>query len=300
LVTASLLGFMALGAVTALALWVAFRAAFPPPVPLAQAIDRLNNPVEEIGDGTEATVKRRLGRHVEGFLESLGVDLSTLRQDAAITETPLQVHLGTKITAALIGPIFVTLAAVMLVAAGIYTAVPFLLVLMAITAAVGFFGADAMLHQQAEARRNSFRVAFTSWLNLVWVAVGTGLNYGTAMRAAAGVGDSWSYQFLRRSLDITEYEGIPVATVMGRLSDQLGVKEPAEFARQIGIATDDGARIRQEIAAKAEQLGAVELARIEAKEQSNTVRMIGPGVLLGLAFMILIGFPAISTIFSGM
>jgi Flp pilus assembly protein TadB len=166
-------------------------------------------------------------------------------------------------------------------------------------AVVFFFVPDLTLRTEAAERRKAFRHALSSFLDLVVISLAGGAGVESALRYAAAIGEGWAFTQLRSALDVTMLTGETPWSALGRLGQELGVPELAELAASVSLAGTEGARVRESLAAKAKSLRDHELSEAEAEAQSATERMALPVVLLFLGFLILIGFPAVDAVLTG-
>ena len=83
------------------------------------------------------------------------------------------------------------------------------------------------------------------------------------------------------------------------LGVDLGVSELEELAAAVGLAGQEGARIRSSLAAKASTARRHELAEAESEANTVTERLFLPGVLLLTGFILFIGYPAVARILGG-
>ena len=73
-----------------------------------------------------------------------------------------------------------------------------------------------------------------------------------------------------------------------------------ELAASITLAGTEGAKVKTSLAAKAATLRAHQLAAAESQAQAATERMSLPLVLLFAGFLLLVGFPAIVHVLTGL
>jgi len=163
----------------------------------------------------------------------------------------------------------------------------------------GYLMPDIQLQQRAKARRKSFRYALSAFLDLVSISLaGGGLVQGSLQDAAA-VGRGWAFEEFRRPLELTREKGRPPWEDVGRLGDELGVPELAELSASLTLAGSEGARVRQSLVAKAESLRQRRMSEAEAEANEASERMVVPLVLLGVGFLLFLGYPAVSRVLGG-
>jgi Flp pilus assembly protein TadB len=124
----------------------------------------------------------------------------------------------------------------------------------------------------------------------VLLAGGAGVE--TAMLAAAGAGDGFSFEQIRLALVRAQSSRGSYWDALRELGERTGVESLEEVAHSVQLAGEHGARIRQSLAAKATALRSRNLARIEHEAEQRTEHMGLPIVLLFLGFILLVGYPA--------
>jgi hypothetical protein len=158
----------------------------------------------------------------------------------------------------------------------------------------------AALRSQAKEARRHFRRALSSYLDLVVLAQAGGMGVEGALHSAASVSRDWAFRRLGAVLDLARDSGVTPWAALGDLGAKIGVAELVELAASVGLAGTEGAKVRQSLAAKAASLRRHEQAEAESEANAVTERMFVPGVVLLIGFLIFVGFPALSRIFSGL
>lgn len=296
------------GALTACAVVGVARCLFPPPPPLEAALaalDWLPPTDEEAARGHSANLASTsllgasLGRLLRRLAESAGIDFGTLRADLALMGRPLDAHMGAKALFALGGLLLPGLWTVATSFAGISAPVPAAVAVSLALALAGYVLPDAMLRSEAAARRRTFRQAFGSFLDLVVIGIHGGAGVEAALADASRVGRGWAFGLLASTLDATDFSGETPWTALRRLGDELAVPELAELAASISLAGTSGARVGMSVAAKATAIREREIAEAEAKAEAATERLAMPTVMMMAGFVILIGFPALYAVITG-
>jgi Flp pilus assembly protein TadB len=291
---------VALGATTGLFGFMAWRLAFPPTPPLATALVRLERSAEIVEDPGDTPWKRHIGRRAAAVLGGFGVTFGEVEADARMAGTTVDAHIGSKVVCALIPMVFAAAIAVLFEVAGVSAPIGVLVVAALVGAVVGFVAPDIGLRKAADERRREFALAFGSYLDLVAISLAGGMGTEAALVEAARVGDSWAFRLLRRAVDVAQIDGATVWSSFARLGHDLRVPALVELAASVALAGNEGAKVRQSIAVKADTLRAVELADAESEAQSATERMAIPTAMLLFGFVLLIGFPAVSTVLGGL
>lgn len=158
---------------------------------------------------------------------------------------------------------------------------------------VGFFLPDSRVRVQATRRRQDFLHAFSSYLDLTNVLLAGGAGTETALIAAADAGDGWSFSEIRDALTRARSARRSPWIELANLGESYNIPELAEVAGSVQLAGEHGARIRLSLSARADSLRNRHMGEIEAQAQAATERMGIPMVLLFIAFIALIGYPAV-------
>jgi tight adherence protein C len=295
---------LVLGLLFGAAAFVAWRALFPPPPPLSAAIDRLQrrNALTRIATQDDDThdstdlLGRTLGASLGRLLTTLGLRLDRLEPDLRLVGRTLEQHLGQKIVVAFVGlalPQAVMLATQL---AGTPVGVTVPVVASVALGVTFFFVPDLTLRSEADDRRDAFRHALGSFLDLVVISLAGGAGVESALRDAASIGRGWAFAQLRGALDAAALTGETPWAALTRLGDELGVGELAELSSSVSLAGTEGAKVRDSLAVKAASLREHALAEAESEAQASTERMALPVVMLFVGFLLLIGYPAISIV----
>jgi pilus assembly protein TadC len=295
-----------LGGGLGLGVFVLARALVWPHPRLARALVDLDRPRLSVADrrdleraGRAEVWERRIGRSLVGLVDAMGVDLERLRRDLRIVDRPLERLCVEKVLAAVVGLVMPPLWALVLASGGI-TIPAGLVVLVALgTAIAGFVLPDVIVRRAAAARRDGFRHALSSYLDLVNVVLAGGAGIETALRAAADAGDGWAFTELRAALDRAQFTRVSPWDVFNELGDELAIAELSELSASARLAGEQGARVKSSLVAKAASLRGHEMARIEAAAQAASERMAIPTVMLFTAFIAFIGYPALAVIVGG-
>jgi hypothetical protein len=281
------------------------RLLFPPAPPLRAAVDRLHrrNALASLTTpdqtaGTTDLLGRTIGVTLARTARDLGLNLASLEADLRLTGGSIERHLAKKVVLGLYGVALPSIGALLLSLLGrnVPLAVPALLSL--ILGVLFFFAPDIGVRHQARARRDAFKHALGSFLDLVVISLAGGAGVESALRDAAAIGRGWSFVQLHNALETTMLTGETPWAVMSRLGVEIGVPELAELAASLSLAGTEGARVRESLAVKATSLRDHALAEAEAEAQSTTEKMAIPVVMLFLGFLLLIGYPAAMAITS--
>ncbi len=296
-----------LGAVVGLGALVSWRLLFPAPPPLQAAVDRLNRRNELVGianreqgdDRVNDLLGRTVGASVNRLLRNLGLRLDSLEADLRLVGRSIEEHMAQKVLLAVFGLALPVLLSVTWTVAGLSVS-PVIPLGGAVALAVFFFFApDIALRSEAADRRKEFKRALGSFLDLVVISLAGGAGVESALRDAAGVGRGWAYAQMHNALEVTALTGETPWAALARLGDEVGVPELVELSASVSLAGTEGARVRDSLAVKASSLRDHALAAAEAEAESTTEKMALPVVMLFLGFLILVGYPAVDLIMTG-
>ncbi|HVQ94776.1 MAG TPA: hypothetical protein VMU51_27330, partial [Mycobacteriales bacterium] len=132
-----------------------------------------------------------------------------------------------------------------------------------------------------------------------WAQAG-GAGVDGALTDAAAVGEGWAFGQLTRALTVARVTRTTPWARLRQLGEELDVPELSELAASVSLAGTEGAKVRASLAAKASALRVRELTDAEGHAQAATERMSLPVVVLFAAFLVFIGYPALSTVLNGL
>jgi tight adherence protein C len=230
-------------------------------------------------------------------LRRVGADPAARAEDLAVTRTTVEQQVVTKLAGAAAGVVLVAVMAAVLAAGGITIVAGPMVVVAVVAAAAGFLLPDLALTSRAKQDRRAFRHALGAYLDLVDVITAAGAGPETALQNAAEAGDGWAFEQIRLALDAARRSRrLSIWEALGELGGRLGIAELGQIAASASLVDTEGARIRESLAAQAEALRAAQLAEVETEAESATERMIVPVVVLLVAFVLFIGYPAVANI----
>ena len=296
---------VALGLCFGLALVGAVRALRSEPLPLGVALQRLQRP-RVAGAAAPRTpglagVGERLGRRLGArAVGSVGVRSALVETDLRMVGSSIERHVGTKVLLGLFGVLLPPAWAALVSLGGVR--VPLVLVGAAavLLGGGGFFYPDLSLGEEAERRRREFRLALGSFLDLVVVSIAGGTGVSGSLQTASRVGQGRAFTQIRAAIDASQVTGETPWDALGRLGAELGVSSLSELAASVSLSGTEGARVRDSLAAKATSLRQRELVYAKAAAGSATETMAVPTVMMLAGFVILVGYPAVDAILTGL
>lgn len=291
---------LVLGAAFGLSLLVAVRTAWPGPEPLESVLHRRPRlaPSWRAGADAGGGLVSRAGRLLLPVFPDEpggGRDRLLLLAGRSATE-----HLGAKAVLALVGLLLAPCWVALVALGGVAVPAPLWMGGMLALGAGGWLLPELSLRSEAARRRRDFLTALGSFLDLVVISLAGGAGVESAMADAVKVGRGDAFARLRDALEGTRLTGETPWAALGRLGDELDVPPLCELAASASLAGTEGARVRASLSAKAAALRARQLADAESEASSTTEAMAVPTVLLLVGFLILIGYPAIDTVLTGL
>lgn len=289
---------MLLAAGAGMGLWALTVWLFPPRTPLAALISRLQSrpappPILVTSDSGWAA---RFGSPFSSLLRDLGLPGHALGQDLAIVGRSVETHLAEKAAVGITGLLLPAAVELALALGGrpLPWAVP--LGGSLLLAVGGFLLPDMTVRAEAERRRTAFRHALSAYLNLIHILLAGGAGVDGALTDAAGIGQGWSFQQLRRALNTARLTRASPWTALGQLGEELQVSELTELAASLSLAGTEGAQVRASLAAKATAMRHRNGAEAEGDANAATERMALPGMLMAFGFVLFVFYPALAQI----
>lgn len=292
-------GMLVAGALVGLGVTVIVAGLLQPVPRLSSAVARLNAPVPGWDEGLrgggplQGAASALVQRVVEVFhLDRHAADL------AITTVTPTRIALE-KIGYGLVGLVFPILMTSILVVAGI--SVPFVVpVLAGLALGAGMsLLPEVELRRRAASARTEMRRTVCAYLELVALERAADAGTVEALERAAAIGDGPGFTHIREALLRARLEGRTPWRQLAELADSLAVPELADVADIMRLSGEDGAAVLPTLRARATSLRTWLLNADVAAANEASERMSIPVALLGVAFMVLLGFPALWRILLG-
>ena len=161
---------------------------------------------------------------------------------------------------------------------------------------VGFLAPDLAVRSRARTAREEFRRAAGAYLDLVALERAADGGPAEALHRAAEVAHGWAFVRIRDALDHARLAGRPPWEALADLAAEVGVPDLADLADIVALAGDDGAAVYDTLLAKAAALRNRTRADAQAAANAASERMTLPAVLLGVAFLILVAYPALARV----
>ena len=241
-------------------------------------------------DGRFDQMKLSVGQRIEAEASARGWTFPRTRSDLAVMNRTFAAHMGTKVLLGLVGLIWFPLILLVLGIGG--NAAPAIVGLGC--AALFFVLPDIQLHREAEKRRRDFRHVMGSFLDLVAMNLAGGRGLPEALMAASSIGEHWAMIRIRQALSNARIIGVTPWEGIAQLGRDVGVEELRDLASALALAGDEGAKIRASLMARAESLRRKELADVEGSAGESSQSMLLAQMLIALAFLIFLVYPALA------
>lgn len=290
-----------LGAITGIGIYALIRALAPSRNSAAATvaqIDALRAQGPVAGPAPHATdLRGRVGQRIAAFYLEQGWELRSMRADLAVLDRSWESFLATKLLLGAAGLVFgpFLYALVWQLGFGISPIVPVWLALAC--AGLFFMLPDLEVRRDAADKRKDLRRVIAAYLDLVSMNLAGGRGLPEALMAAADVSDGWALVRIRSCLNDARITGISQWVALGRLGAELGIEELQDLSVALGLVADDGAKIRESLASRAETMRHRELAEIEGSAGENSQSMLVAQLMLAAGFLVFLMFPAAMRVF---
>jgi Flp pilus assembly protein TadB len=239
-----------------------------------------------------------LGTSLTQSLASRGVVMTTTRSDLAVMGRSMEGFLATTVLLGVCGLLFGPVAVGLMYVVGLRAGAALPIALGVICAVVAASLPTVELRSQATKRRRDFRHAVGAFLDLVAMNLAGGRGVPEALTMASQIGGGWPFARLRDTLAFARLQGLTPWAALGRLGDELDIEELRDLSAALTLVADDGAKIRQSLAARAATLRRRELAEAEGKAGERSQSMLIAQLLICFGFLLFLAYPAVYNIFN--
>ena len=303
-----MIAIMLLGGIVGLGVFIFFYALFPARRSAAGTVARIDalrergqvfGPASRQPAGQQdrdGGLKEQLGFRMAAFYARQGWKLVSLRADLSILERGWEAFLVTKIGAGLLGFVAVPLLFSLFWLLGLHISILIPIWLALLVGAGCFMLPDLEVHNDAKVRREDFRRVVGAYLDLVSMNLAGGRGLPEALMAAAELSDSKPIRRIRFALTDARLSGQTQWTALRALGEQIGIEELQDLGFALALVSDDGAKIRQSLTARAETMRRRELAELESKAGARSQSMLVAQMLLCTAFLLFLMYPAVMQI----
>lgn len=247
--------------------------------------------------GRLGTLRAQVGTRVAEFYLQQGWEQRSLRADLAVLDRSWEKFLATKALLGVAGLFFgpFLFAVVWTLGFGKSPIIPVWLALMC--GALFFFLPDLEVRRDAADKRRDLRRVIGAYLDLVSMSLAGGRGLPEALMAAAEVSDGWANQRIKYALADARITGVSQWQALGALGEELGVEELKDLSASLALVADDGAKVRESLASRAETMRHRELAEIEGSAGEKSQSMLVAQLLLCAGFLVFLIFPAAMRVF---
>ncbi|MEV6007586.1 type II secretion system F family protein [Streptomyces sp. NPDC051976] len=290
------------GALVGLGVFALIRALMPSSrsaVSTVAQIDALRaaGPASGPATAVPTDLRGRIGQRIAAFYLQQGWELRSLRADLAVLDRSWEGFLATKIMLGAAGLVFGPFLFAIAWQIG-FGSSPLIPVWMSLLfAGVFFLLPDLEVRRDAVEKRKDLRRVIGAYLDLVSMNLAGGRGLPEALMAAAEISDGWALMRIRNCLADARITGTSQWVALGRLGTELGIEELTDLSVTLALVADDGAKIRESLAARAETMRHRELAEIEGAAGEKSQSMLVAQLLLCAGFLVFLIYPAAMRVF---
>lgn len=235
---------------------------------------------------------RLVGRSTADLLAGWGVELGSLRSDLAVLGRTLDSFLATTVLAAAAGFVLPVVLSVVGLLLGVPVPPGVPLLACAVGALVGAVLPLLVVRSRAGEARRDLRHVVGSFLDLVAMSLAGGRGVPEALQAASEISDGWAMVRIRNALGSARLHGRTPWSALGALGEELRIDELRDLAAALALVADDGAKVRDSLAARASSLRRRELAESEGRAGEKSQSMLVAQLLLAVGFLVFLMYPA--------
>jgi tight adherence protein C len=292
-----------LGSLAGLGLFLLIYALIPRRATLARQVAAFDGrpaaaarASHRIIDGRESEVSRRIGKALAAFCAEQGWEFPSLRANLSLIGKSFENYLATKVLLAVFGFLLGPLLLIFVGLAGFHVPFVFPIWLGLVLATVFFLLPDLEVKQKADARRRDFRHAIGAFLDLVSMNLAGGRGVPEALMAASEIGSGWALGRIRDALTGARITGQTPWQALGGLGEEVRVDELRDLAAALSLVSEDGAKVRQSLSARAASLRRRELADLEGQAGEKSQSMLVAQMLLCAGFLVFLTYPVVGVL----
>jgi Flp pilus assembly protein TadB len=251
----------------------------------------------DVDDGRLGSLRAQVGSRIAAFYLRQGWEQRSLRADLAVLERSWERFLATKVLLGAAGLVFGPMLFAIAWAIG-FGSGPIIPVWLALVCgALFFFLPDLEIRRDAAGKRKDLRRVVGAYLDLVSMNLAGGRGLPEALMAAAEVSDGWALRRIRNALADARITGTSQWVALGLLGDELGIEELKDLSSSLALVADDGAKVRESLASRAETMRHREMAEIEGAAGEKSQSMLIAQLLLCSGFLVFLIYPAAMRVF---
>jgi Flp pilus assembly protein TadB len=299
------IAFMLAGALLAAAVVRMYRLVLPPRVNLTSAVaswDRSrarSTRTQRIGLVRSDSTRSRLVGWIADQVTRRASNIGSLTQDLSAIGEAFEDYLTRTVTLAAIGLVGPAAILTVLNAAGL--GLPYLFgPILGVALAVGMvLVVRQEVADMARRRRSEFRRALSIYLDLIAMSLQAGRGHAEALPASAAIGSGWAFAQLQDAIEGARFAGITAWEALGQLGHRIGMRELTDLEAALRLASDDGAKVRATLIARAQTLRAARIADAEADAARATESMKFALIVMVFVFLSYELYPSVARLFAG-
>lgn len=278
---------------------VLYRLLVPARTPLAAELARLLDPIPQSVTALDGD-RGRLVEHLTMTADRRGWIRTTAREDLLVVAQGVDWLVARSLTAAVSLGGLLTAVGLALAVDGVPLSLTAILAIGLAAGVGGLLLPTYLLREEAAGRRQTLRVMLPGFLDLAGVLLAAGNSLESALRTAAAATDDWPHEQVRQSLYAAALSRQPASEALRELGTRFGIEELTQLGDGLIMAEREGTAMRHSLAARARGLRERHLADVEAKAGSATEGMSFPLVAFVFGFILLIGYPALIGLSTGL
>lgn len=237
-------------------------------------------------------------RRLEGRLDMTSKSGIQLKKDLALVGKQARRHTEHKMISAVATALFGVIIGLG-INSGVYIPfAPFVVTLIVVLfALIGLVIPDSLLKTQAKNAREEFDELMLSWLDLVMPLIASGRDVSAAFIEASSLSRAWPFQMLGQHMNEARHLGKPIWAGLRKMIDEMGLIRLEQLASALELSQRSGAELRQTVVAQVHSYRNKAHSDDLVKAEFASERMGAPLALALAAFIVLIGYPAIDTLF---
>ncbi len=248
-------------------------------------------PGPEVGEVKAPHRLKGLGSSVARAANALGRPIAR-QEDLTLLGKKLDQQLGATGLCAVAGGVVALCIEVALRSGGVVVG-PVLLMSLVIASSVAAATLPAVeLARSARRERREILRAVSCWLELVAMAQAGGMGVESALQTAACVSSDRSFERLRRALEHAHLTSTTPWSALRQMGADLGIVELEDLGATLALAGTEGARVRATLVAKSAALRRRQMAEAQGEANATTERLFLPSIVLMLAFVMFLMYPA--------
>lgn len=155
---------------------------------------------------------------------------------------------------------------------------------------------DSIVNTEAKKARKEFDEMMLLWLDLVMPLIAAGRDVSTAFLEATYLSRNWAFQLLGRYMNEARHLNKPIWSGLKKLIEEKGLARLEQLSSALELSQRSGAEIRQTVITQVHSYRNKAQSEAIVKSEFAGERMGAPLALTLAAFIILIGYPATSTL----